>query len=137
MRKPSQTSDKSITEISVSDTPAERPSELRVSKDRRKLTVIFGDQRKFELPAEMLRVLSPSAEVQGHNPSQRKLVSSKRNVEIMQIAAVGNYAIRITFDDLHETGIFTWSFLLDLGENLEEKIAAYEQELAEKGLTRD
>ncbi|MGI9401126.1 MAG: gamma-butyrobetaine hydroxylase-like domain-containing protein [Rhizobiaceae bacterium] len=114
-----------------------KPSELRVSKDRRQLTVKFGENRAFEIPAEMLRVLSPSAEVQGHSPDQRKLVSGKRNVEIMQIKAVGNYAIRIAFDDLHETGIFTWNFLLDLGENLESKIVAYEKELAENGLSRD
>ncbi len=137
MRKASQTSDNSTPNPSGSATPDPRPSELRVSKDRRQLTVKFDDNRKYELPAEMLRVLSPSAEVQGHNPSQRKLISSKRNVEILQIVAVGNYAIRITFDDLHETGIFTWSFLLELGENLEEKIAAYEKELAENGLSRD
>lgn len=115
---------------------AGKPTELRVSKDRRTLTVQFGDNRKFAIPAEMLRVLSPSAEVQGHNPSQRKLVAGKRKVEILRMVAIGNYAVRIVFDDLHDTGIFTWSFLRDLGENLDERIAAYENELAEKGLSR-
>jgi DUF971 family protein len=115
---------------------AGKPTELRVSSDRRTLTVQFGDNSKFAIPAEMLRVLSPSAEVQGHNPSQRKLVAAKRKVEILRMVAIGNYAVRIVFDDLHDTGIFTWSFLRDLGENLDERIAAYESELAEKGLSR-
>jgi DUF971 family protein len=117
--------------------PAGKPTELRVSKDRRTLTVQFGDNRKFAIPAEMLRVLSPSAEVQGHNPAQRKLVARKRKVEILRMVAIGNYAVRIVFDDLHETGIYTWSFLRDLGENLDERISAYETELAESGLSRD
>ena len=85
-----------------------RPRELRVSKDRRMLTISFPEHRPFELPAEMLRVLSPSAEVQGHSPEQRVTVPGKRNVAITKIDPVGNYAVRITFDDFHDTGIFTW-----------------------------
>ena len=136
MRKSSQTSVSSTIEGAGPNNSTPRPTELRVSRDRKILTVKFGENREFAIPAEMLRVLSPSAEVQSHNPRQRKLVSAKRNAEILRMSAVGNYAVRIAFDDLHETGIFTWSFLLDLGENLESKITAYEKELAQKGLSR-
>jgi DUF971 family protein len=112
------------------------PSELRVSKDRRLLTVSFPDGGRYELPAEMLRVLSPSAEVQGHSPEQRVTVPGKRNVAISKIEPVGNYAIRIVFDDFHDTGIFTWPYLRDLGEEKEERWQAYLDELAAKGLSR-
>ena len=113
------------------------PKELRVSKDRRLLTVTFADAAPFELPAEMLRVLSPSAEVQGHSPEQRVTVPGKRNVAITRLDPVGNYAVRITFDDFHDTGIFTWSYLHTLGHEREERWNAYLEELAAKGLSRD
>ncbi len=114
-----------------------KPVELRVSKDKRLLTISFDNGERFAIPAEMLRVYSPSAEVQGHRSDQRKLEFGKRNVEIMRVVATGNYAVRIVFDDMHETGIFTWGFLHDLGSNLDARLAAYEAELAEKGLSRD
>ncbi len=95
------------------------PKELRVSKDRKLLTVIFPGEAPIELPAEMLRVLSPSAEVQGHSPEQRVTVPNKRNVAIRKIDPVGNYAVRITFDDFHDTGIFTWTYLATLGREKE------------------
>jgi DUF971 family protein len=113
------------------------PTELRVSKDRRSLTVTFDDGRRISLPAEMMRVLSPSAEVQGHGPGQKVTVPGKRNVAIATITATGNYAVRIGFDDGHDSGIFTWSYLLELGEKGDELFAQYERELAEKGLSRD
>jgi DUF971 family protein len=91
------------------------PSELRVSKDRKTLFVTFPGAEPIELPAEMLRVLSPSAEVQGHSPEQRVTVPGKREVAITRIDPVGNYAVRITFDDFHDTGIFTWIYLAELG----------------------
>ena len=112
------------------------PTELRVSKDRRLLTVSFGTDRRYELPAEMLRVLSPSAEVQGHSAEQRVTVPGKRDVAISRIEPVGNYAIRIVFDDFHDTGIFTWPYLRELGEDKEERWQAYLDELAAKGLSR-
>ncbi|TCD11812.1 gamma-butyrobetaine hydroxylase-like domain-containing protein [Oricola cellulosilytica] len=112
------------------------PRELRVSKDRRLLTVKFNTGEKHELTAEMLRVLSPSAEVQGHSPDQRITVGGKKNVEIMQMKPVGNYAVRIVFDDLHDTGIYSWSYLLELGREKGERWAAHLRELEEKGLTR-
>src|SRR5262245_43569520 len=112
------------------------PKELRVSKDRRMLTVTFPDQPPFELSAEMLRVLSPSAEVQGHSPEQRVTVPGKRSVAITRIDPVGNYAVRITFDDFHDTGIFTWTYLHTLGAEKEERWAAYLAELEAKGMSR-
>ncbi|HSX76338.1 DUF971 domain-containing protein [Shinella sp. S4-D37] len=113
------------------------PTELRVSKDRQRLLVTFNDGASFDLSAELLRVLSPSAEVQGHGPGQKVTVPGKRNVAIIAMTPTGNYAVRIGFDDLHDTGIFTWSYLRELGEKGAELFAAYERELAEKGMSRD
>jgi DUF971 family protein len=113
------------------------PKELRVSKDRKLLTVTFPDRAPMELSAELLRVASPSAEVQGHSPEQRVTVPGKRNVAILKIEPVGNYAVRITFDDFHDTGIFTWAYLLDLGQEKEARWEAYLTELREKGMSRD
>ncbi|MEO1985691.1 MAG: DUF971 domain-containing protein [Martelella sp.] len=113
------------------------PTEIRVSKDRKSLTVTFDDGARYALPAEMLRVLSPSAEVKGHGPGQAVTVPGKRNVEIMTVAAAGNYAIRIGFDDMHDSGIYTWTYLRELGEDGARMFADYEAELAAKGMTRD
>ena len=113
------------------------PTELRVSKDRRRLAVSFNDGARFDLSAELLRVLSPSAEVQGHGPGQRLTVPGKRNVAIISATPTGNYAVRLGFDDFHDTGIFTWTYLRELGEKGEERFADYERELAEKGMNRD
>ena len=112
------------------------PEELRVSEDRRELTITFDGGRAYELSAEMLRVLSPSAEVQGHSKAQRKLMFGKRNVEIMKVEPVGNYAVRIVFDDMHDTGIFSWRYLAELGANKDAKWAEYLAELDESGLNR-
>ena len=112
------------------------PTELRVSKDRRMLTVSFPGQGPVELPAEFLRVVSPSAEVQGHSPEQRVTVPGKRNVTITRIEPVGNYAVSITFDDFHDTGIFTWDYLREIGENRQERWNAYLAELEDRGLSR-
>lgn len=112
------------------------PKELRVSKDRRLLTVTFQAHAPFELPAEMLRVLSPSAEVQGHSPEQRVTVPGKRTVTISRIEPVGNYAVRIVFDDRHDTGIFTWDYLHRLGHEKDMLWQGYLDELAKKHLSR-
>ena len=112
------------------------PTEIRVSKDRKELTVSFGGA-SHRLTAEMLRVLSPSAEVQGHSPEQRVTVPGKRKVAISGIEPVGNYAIRIIFDDRHDTGIFTWTYLDTLGREREARWSAYLDELTAKGLSRD
>ncbi|MCT8971083.1 DUF971 domain-containing protein [Microbaculum marinisediminis] len=113
------------------------PTEIRLSKDKRTLTVTFEDGESFALSAEMLRVLSPSAEVQGHSPDQRQTVPGKKNVGVMQIHPIGNYAVRLEFDDLHSTGIYSWTYLYELGKNHDALWAAYLEELAEKGLDRE
>lgn len=113
------------------------PRELRVSRDRKLLTVNFAGHPPIELTAEMLRVLSPSAEVQGHSPEQRVTVPGKRDVAIARIEPVGNYAVRIVFDDGHDTGIFSWSYLHTLGHEKEQRWQGYLDELAAKGLSRD
>jgi DUF971 family protein len=124
----------------MADASSERtspPTELRVSKDRRLLTVTFSPGESYALEAELLRVVSPSAEVQGHSPDQRVTVPGKRNVEIMKIEPVGNYAIRITFDDMHNSGLYSWPFLHELGREKETRWQTYLDELAQKGLTRE
>ncbi|UXT22405.1 DUF971 domain-containing protein [Agrobacterium tumefaciens] len=113
------------------------PTELLVSKDRRELTVSFDDGSVYRLQAEMLRVLSPSAEVQGHGPGQKVTVPGKRHVTIRSMVATGNYAVRIVFDDGHDSGIYTWKYLKELGETGDALFADYERQLAEKGLSRE
>ena len=113
------------------------PSELRLAKDRRTLLVNFDSGENFALAAEYLRVMSPSAEVQGHSPDERKTVPGKRNVAILEILPVGNYAVRLVFDDMHSTGIFDWNYLAELGRNRAKFWQDYLDELASKNLTRD
>ena len=113
------------------------PTELRLHKDRRTLTVSFDDGQRFDLPAEYLRVHSPSAEVQGHSPSERKTVPGKRNVQILEVLPVGNYAVRLVFDDMHSTGIFGWNYLHGLGRDYAVKWQSYLDELAAQLLSRD
>jgi DUF971 family protein len=112
------------------------PTELKVDQERRTLTVGFDDGQSFILPAELLRVLSPSAEVQGHSPEQRVTVPGKKDVRIAGLEPVGNYAVRIAFDDSHDTGLYMWEYLRDLGENQEARFQSYLDELAAKGLAR-
>ena len=113
------------------------PSELRLHKDRKTLTVTFIDGESFDMPAEYLRVKSPSAEVQGHSPEERKTVPGKRDVGIIEVLPIGNYAVRLVFDDMHSTGIFGWSYLHELGRNRAAYWQEYLDELDAKGLTRD
>ncbi|HZL31530.1 MAG TPA: DUF971 domain-containing protein [Pseudolabrys sp.] len=122
--------------MAQSDTQA-WPNELRLHKDRKTLTVSFDDAGQFDLPAEYLRVKSPSAEVQGHSAEERKTVPGKSQVMILEVLPVGNYAVRLVFDDLHSTGIFGWDYLLDLGKNFEKYWQDYLDELAAKNLSRD
>ncbi len=112
------------------------PTELRLADAGRLLRVTFDDGTAVALAAELLRVSSPSAEVQGHAPGHRKTVAGKRHVAIKAIEAVGNYAVKLSFDDGHDTGLFTWSFLHELGRRAEEAWSAYLEELAGKGLSR-
>jgi DUF971 family protein len=113
------------------------PTEIRLRKAEKTLEVDFDDGSSFSLPAELLRVESPSAEVQGHNPTQKQTVSGRRHVGIMELEPVGNYAVRIKFDDLHDTGIYSWDYLYYLGKNKDEAWSNYLAALEEKGLSRD
>jgi DUF971 family protein len=113
------------------------PRELAVSRAERLLRIQFDDGASFELPAEYLRTQSPSAEVQGHSEAQRQTVGGKRLVAITGAEPVGNYAVRLLFDDGHSTGIFTWAYLHELGRDREKRWGTYLHELAAKGLGRD
>ncbi len=113
------------------------PTELRLHKDRTMLAVTFDNGESFALPAEYLRVRSPSAEVQGHSPAERKVVGGKRDVQILEVQPVGNYAVRLVFDDMHSTGIFSWDYLRELGQNRERYWRQYLDELKNKGLSRE
>ena len=123
--------------MSVPHTAPAWPVEIRLAKDRRVLHVIFDDGKAFGLSAELLRVTSPSAEVQGHSEAQRKTVGGKRSVTILSVDPVGNYAVRLGFDDMHATGIYSWAFLRDLGLNAERRFQDYLDDLQAKGLDRD
>ncbi len=113
------------------------PTELRLRKDKAALTIVFDTGEAFEFPAEFLRAYSPSAEVQGHSPDERKTVAGKRNVTILEVQPVGNYAVRLVFDDMHSTGIFSWDYFVRLGRDQRSMWRAYLDELAGKGLSRD
>jgi DUF971 family protein len=118
--------------------PAEPwPTELRLSANKDTLTVAFTDGTSAALPVEFLRVVSPSAEVQGHSPAEKKLVSGKRSVLIRTIEPVGNYAVRLVFADGHDTGIYSWAYLYEIARKQAELWNNYLQELAAAGLSRD
>ncbi len=112
------------------------PTEIRLSKDKAQLTVQFDDGSAHTLSAEYLRVMSPSAEVQGHSPDQRRTVGGKRNVTIRAVEPVGNYAVKLVFDDGHDTGLYAWPYLHQLGEEHDARWADYLAELEAKGLNR-
>ncbi len=112
-------------------------TEIRLHKADQVLEVAFDDGARFRFPAEFLRVESPSAEVQGHGPGQRQIVAGRRHVGIMTIEPVGNYAVRLLFDDLHDTGIYSWDYLHELGREQDQRWQAYLAALAQKGLSRD
>ena len=112
------------------------PTEIRLKRAERKLEIDFDDGARFSLPAEYLRVESPSAEVQGHGPGQKTLVSGRRRVAIDSVEPVGHYAIRILFDDGHETGIYSWSYLHQLGREQERRWADYLRALEAAGQSR-
>ena len=129
--------DRGLPHLSAPNVIPAWPVEIRLVKDRRALSVSFDDGNSFSLSAELLRVASPSAEVQGHSESQRKTVGGKRNVTILSVDPVGNYAVRIGFDDMHSTGIYSWAFLHDLGSNAGRRFQDYLDDLSAKGLDRD
>lgn len=113
------------------------PTEIRVQSAEKSLEIDFDTGESFSIPAELLRVESPSAEVQGHVPSQKKLVAGRAHVNIMGMEAIGNYAVKIKFDDLHDTGIYTWRYLHKLGSEKEQIWQRYLAELEAAGLSRE
>ena len=117
--------------------PQHRPTEIRLNSKENLLEVDFEDGKSISLTAELLRVESPSADVQGHGPGQKTIVSGRRHVGIVGVVPVGNYAIQINFDDLHDTGIFSWDTLYDYGLRQDELWLEYLNSLEKKGLSRD
>jgi len=113
------------------------PVELRLKRSEKLLEVAFDDGSRFSLPAEYLRVESPSAEVQGHGAGQKTLVHGRAHVGIMELEPVGNYAVRIKFDDLHDTGIYSWNYLYQLGVEHEKRWREYLGALSAHGLSRE
>jgi DUF971 family protein len=113
------------------------PTEIRLRKDRKALIAAYDNGEAFTLAAEYLRIKSPSAEVQGHAPEERKTVAGKRDVQILEVHPIGNYAVRLVFDDLHSTGIYSWDYLRDLGINHARFWQEYLDDLAVKGLSRE
>ncbi len=116
------------------DKPA--PTEIKLHQASRLLEVAYEDGRTFKLPCELLRVYSPSAEVQGHSPDQRVLVTGKEGVNIREIQPVGNYAVKLVFDDGHDTGLYTWDYLRELGERRDELWREYLDALKAHGCAR-
>ncbi len=119
------------------DAAQPRPVEIRLKQAEKALEIDFDDGASFRYPAEFLRVVSPSAEVQGHGPDQRVTVPGRRHVGILAVEPVGNYAIRLRFDDRHDTGIYSWAYLYEIGRRQEELWSRYLADLAAKGLSRD
>ena len=113
------------------------PVELRLKRAEKQLDIEFDDGKRFSLPAEYLRVESPSAEVQGHGPGEKIIVAERAHVGILDLEPVGNYAVRIKFDDLHDTGIYSWDYLYQLGVEYDQRWPAYLAALAGKGLSRE
>ena len=114
-----------------------KPTEIRLNREDNKLEVDFEGGEKFSITAELLRVESPSAEIQGHSPDEKKIICGRKNVAIMELKPVGNYAIEIKFDDLHDSGIYTWDYLFELGANGDAMWAEYIKNLEAAGLKRE
>jgi len=113
------------------------PIEIRVKTDEKRLEIDFDNGEGFSIPAELLRVESPSAEVQGHGPSQKTTIAGRCHVNIIGVEPVGNYAVRIRFDDLHDTGLFSWRYLYELGSRQDQLWEDYLTRLEEQGLSRE
>jgi len=120
-----------MTSIPAPAAPA--PLEIRLRKQSRLLEVSFDDGQRYELPFEYLRVSSPSAEVKGHGPGQEVLVTGKQTVGIVAVEPIGQYAVKLVFDDGHDTGLFTWKYLYELGRDREANWARYQERLRAAG----
>ena len=119
------------------DASTPHPTEIKLHQTSRVLELAFADGRAFRLPYEFLRVYSPSAEVRGHGPGQETLQTGKREVTIREVEPVGHYAIRPTFSDGHDTGIYSWDYLYDLGTRHDEMWQRYLERMAAAGASRD
>ena len=119
------------------DRNAPRPTEIKLHQKSRILEIAFDDGQRFSLPCEYLRVFSPSAEVRGHGPGQEVLQVGKRDVEIKEIEPVGNYAVKLGFSDGHDTGLYSWEYLHELGEKQESSWKSYLARLEQAGASRD
>ncbi|GAB4165215.1 MAG: DUF971 domain-containing protein [Rhodocyclaceae bacterium] len=119
------------------DRNAPIPTEIRLHQKSRRMELKFSDGKAFSLPYELLRVYSPSAEVRGHGPGQEVLQTGKRNVEILTVEPMGNYAIKPAFSDGHDTGIYSWDYLYSLGEHQEELWQDYLRRIEESGASRE
>jgi len=113
------------------------PTELRLRRAEKRLDITFDDGRQFSLPAEYLRVESPSAELQGHGAGEKAIIGERAHVGILALEPVGNYAVRIKFDDLHDTGLFSWDYLYQLGVEYDKRWPTYLTALAARGLSRE
>jgi len=122
--------------MSLSQAPAPWPTEIRYKRDQKAMEIDFDDGECFRYPAELLRVESPSAEVMGHGEG-KTIIAGRRHVGIIEIELVGNYAVRIKFDDMHDTGIYSWEYLRYLGQEQQEIWAKYLANMEEKALSRD
>lgn len=128
---------KNRMESHVSETDKPWPTEIRLKKDRKVLQVTFSNDESYEYSAEYLRVCAPSADVQGHSPDQKKTIPGKRNVEVLEIHPVGNYAVKLFFDDMFDNAIYSWTCLLAMGREHDTLWGDYLSELEQKGLSRD
>ncbi len=113
------------------------PSEVRLKSKEKVLEIDFDDGQTFSLPAEFLRIQSPSAEMRGHGSGPGKLIGGRRHVGILKVEPVGNYAVQIAFDDLHDTGIYSWDYLYELGSRQDELWRHYLDRLEKEGLSRE
>ena len=123
--------------IDAMDRNTPRPTEIKLHQKSRILEIAFDDGQRFSLPCEYLRVFSPSAEVRGHGPGQEVLQVGKRDVEIKEIEPVGNYAVKLGFSDGHDTGLYSWEYLHELGEKQESSWKSYLARLEQAGASRD
>lgn len=121
----------------MSEASPSTPKAVRLHRKRRVLELVYSDQSSVELDAEYLRVFSPSAEVRGHGPGQETLQCGKKHVALERVAAVGNYAVQLYFDDGHDSGIYSWGYLYELAQRHAENWAEYQHQLAEAGKSRD
>jgi len=120
-----------------SDKTTRSPTEIKLHQKSRVLEIAFGDGRRFRLPFEFLRVYSPSAEVRGHGPGQEVLQVGKKDVDISNIEPVGSYAVQLTFSDGHDSGLYSWDYFYNLGENQDAMWARYLERLQEAGASRE